>query len=267
MIKHDESLTIYSNFEGMNDGDIEVKRRKDGDVEAKYETSDGTKVSMSVESDGEVEVERRNIAKKFKYDYEKDEDGKVEIEITRRGKLNRMSYEYDRSKKGIVDSEYEGPRREPTTVTATDQTVTITETSPEQELRDNFARVHFEFDKSDLGFEARQLLDRNAEILKEHAEVNVTIQGHTDEAGSDEYNEALGSRRAEAVFDYLIAQGVDSSQLSTVSYGESQPLLEIGEKRTRTNRRAEFQVTSGNSLADSSTNNTEEQRRFVPNRG
>jgi peptidoglycan-associated lipoprotein len=267
MIAHDEALTIYSDFENMKGGDIDVKRRKDGDVEAKYKTPDGTKVSMSVESDGEVEVERRNRSQRFKYDYEKDEDGKVEIEIDRRGKLAKMEYEYDRDEDGYVESEYEGPASHPTTVVATDTTVTQTPDAPEQELRDNFARVHFDFDKSDLDWESRQLLDRNAEILKEHSDVRVTIQGHTDEAGSDSYNMALGDRRAQSVFSYLVNQGVSASQLTTVTQGESNPLVDVGEQRLQANRRAEFIVTSGSDVADSSANNTDEQRRYVPARG
>ena len=64
-----------------------------------------------------------------------------------------------------------------------------------------------------------------------------------------------------------MSKGVNPNQLTTVTSGENNPIVEVGEQRHATNRRAEFVVTSGTDVADSSTNNTEEQRRYVPSRG
>lgn len=81
---------------------------------------------------------------------------------------------------------------------------------------------YFEFDSSDLTAEAIRALDVHANDLK-HSNSNVVLEGHTDERGTREYNMALGERRARAVQRYLALQGVSSSQLELVSYGEEMP--------------------------------------------
>lgn len=85
-------------------------------------------------------------------------------------------------------------------------------------------RVHFGFDRFDLTNEARDILGRQAEWLKQHGAIAVTIAGHADERGTREYNLALGERRAISVRNYLIALGIDPARIRTVSYGKERPV-------------------------------------------
>ncbi len=105
------------------------------------------------------------------------------------------------------------------------------------------ARIHFDFDKSDLREDARRTLIRNAAAInkREYSQLKIRIEGHCDERGTVEYNLALGERRARAARDFLIAQGVPASRLSIISYGKERP-LERGhnESAWAKNRRAEF---------------------------
>jgi peptidoglycan-associated lipoprotein len=100
-------------------------------------------------------------------------------------------------------------------------------------------RVFFELDKSELSQDARQTLDKQAAWLKRYPTVRVAIEGHCDERGTREYNIALGARRANTAKAYLVALGIDSSRLSTVSYGAERPaVLGTGESVWSQNRRA-----------------------------
>ncbi len=85
-------------------------------------------------------------------------------------------------------------------------------------------RVLFGFDRFDLTNEARGILDAQAEWLKQHGTIAVTIAGHADERGTREYNLALGERRAISVRNYLIALGIDPGRIRTVSYGKERPV-------------------------------------------
>ncbi len=86
-------------------------------------------------------------------------------------------------------------------------------------------RVFFAFDKSDLTPDSRRTLERQAAWLKQWSNQRLTVEGHCDERGTREYNLALGERRANAVKDYLVAQGVSASRLSTISYGKERPVV------------------------------------------
>jgi peptidoglycan-associated lipoprotein len=108
------------------------------------------------------------------------------------------------------------------------------------------AMVHFDFDRADIRSDDRNILDRKAAILGANGGLRVRIAGHADERGSDEYNLALGNRRAVAVKTYLANKGIDGSRLDVVSYGEEQPLAPgHDEDAWAQNRRAEFEVTAG----------------------
>jgi peptidoglycan-associated lipoprotein len=85
-------------------------------------------------------------------------------------------------------------------------------------------RIFFAYDKNDLSAEARATLDRQSAWLKKNT-VNVTIEGHCDERGTREYNLALGERRATAVKNYLVADGVKASRVKTISYGKERPAV------------------------------------------
>ena len=102
--------------------------------------------------------------------------------------------------------------------------------------------VYFDFDSSRIRTDARDVLKKNAEALRSSGNA-VTIEGHCDERGDEEYNLALGERRANSVKAYLVDLGVGSGQLRTISYGESKPaVVGSGESAWQWNRRAEFRT-------------------------
>lgn len=84
-------------------------------------------------------------------------------------------------------------------------------------------RVFFDFDRSTLRADARTTLDRQAEWLSKYPPVNVQVAGNCDDRGTEEYNLALGQRRANSSRDYLVARGVAGSRISTISYGKDRP--------------------------------------------
>lgn len=104
--------------------------------------------------------------------------------------------------------------------------------------------VFFDFDKSDLRQDARDALSKNSEaLLKKIADAKVQIAGHCDERGSDEYNLALGDRRAKSVAKYLTTLGVSGDRISTISYGKEKPAVQgNNEAAWSKNRRAEFVI-------------------------
>ncbi|NJD38972.1 MAG: peptidoglycan-associated lipoprotein Pal [Geobacter sp.] len=104
--------------------------------------------------------------------------------------------------------------------------------------------VYFDFDKSDLRQDARDALSKNAEaLLKKVADAKIKIEGHCDERGSDEYNLALGDRRAKSVAKYLITLGVAADRIETISYGKEKPAVDgHDEAAWSKNRRAEFVI-------------------------
>ena len=84
-------------------------------------------------------------------------------------------------------------------------------------------RVFFGFDKSVITASAEKTLKRQAAWMRKHSTVTVTIEGHADERGTREYNLALGERRAVSVKNFLVALGVDSNRIATISYGKERP--------------------------------------------
>ena len=104
--------------------------------------------------------------------------------------------------------------------------------------------VYFEYDESSLSDDARGKLARNADLLKAQGQFLVTIEGHADERGTNEYNLALGERRSNAVRDYLGSLGVSGDRLRTISYGEERPVCtETEESCWSQNRRAHLVIT------------------------
>ncbi|MCC5877117.1 MAG: peptidoglycan-associated lipoprotein Pal [Candidatus Sumerlaeia bacterium] len=104
--------------------------------------------------------------------------------------------------------------------------------------------VHFKFDDSTITAEWQEVLKRHAAWMKEHPSIMVQVEGHTDERGTEEYNIALGQRRADAVRTFLVEDaGVDPNRISTISYGKMRPLTwEQNEESHALNRRAMFLV-------------------------
>ena len=100
-------------------------------------------------------------------------------------------------------------------------------------------RVFFAFDRSDITPEAQQILARQADWLRRYPNVTVTIEGHTDERGTREYNLSLGERRAQAVKNVLVAMGIPAGRVSTISYGKERPaVVGSSEEAYAQNRRA-----------------------------
>ena len=107
--------------------------------------------------------------------------------------------------------------------------------------------VNFDFDKSTLRPDAVAILNEAVEILKRYPELKVEVAGHTDECGSDEYNQGLSERRSRAVYDYLTSNGIDAARMTGPNgYGESRPLENLGDDfpgcKSETNRRTELNV-------------------------
>ncbi len=101
--------------------------------------------------------------------------------------------------------------------------------------------VNFELDKSLLSAESKTKIKGNVDWLKKNASTKLQIEGHCDARGSDEYNIALGERRANAVKSYMTSLGVASARLSIISYGKSKPLVQGDDESAYSkNRRANF---------------------------
>jgi peptidoglycan-associated lipoprotein len=92
------------------------------------------------------------------------------------------------------------------------------------EAAPNLAMVYFAYDSSTLTDAARGSLSKNADWLKSHTDVHVQVTGHCDQRGTDEYNMALGERRAQQVREYYEALGITSDRIGTISYGKEKPL-------------------------------------------
>src|SRR5438105_6973332 len=106
--------------------------------------------------------------------------------------------------------------------------------------------VHFDFDRYAIRSRDAEILDANARWLRANKDAQVLIEGHCDERGTEEYNLALGDRRAKATVDYLVAQGIAPARLVTISYGKERPqCTEHNEACWAKNRRAHFLVKRG----------------------
>ena len=111
------------------------------------------------------------------------------------------------------------------TSTSTGSSAASTASSSAQYLVQNVGdRVFFQTDQSNLDGSARATLRNQAQWLSQNNSVNLIIEGHADERGTREYNLALGARRANAVRDFLISEGVNGSRLQTISYGKERPV-------------------------------------------
>ena len=108
---------------------------------------------------------------------------------------------------------------------------------------ENLRDVYFDFDKYDIRPPDAKTLDANASWLKSNPNHLVLIEGHCDERGTNEYNLALGERRAKSAMNYLVSQGVQASRITIISYGEERPVCtQKSEECWAKNRRAHFLV-------------------------
>lgn len=103
--------------------------------------------------------------------------------------------------------------------------------------------IFFEFNKADLMSESFNELDRLYEILKDNPKISIEIGGHTDDQGSEQYNQKLSESRAQSVINYLIEKGINKSRLTAVGYGKAAPVVPNDSDENRAyNRRVEFKV-------------------------
>jgi peptidoglycan-associated lipoprotein len=103
--------------------------------------------------------------------------------------------------------------------------------------------VYFDFDKYEIRSQDKPVLDENVKWLKQNTAAMLLVEGHADERGTNEYNLALGERRAKATRDHLVSLGIDGGRITVISYGEERPLCtERTEACWAQNRRAHFLV-------------------------
>src|SRR5216117_2186938 len=106
--------------------------------------------------------------------------------------------------------------------------------------------IHFDYDKAIIRGGDAAVLDQKVAILQANPGLRIRISGHCDERGSDEYNLALGNRRATASKQYVVSHGIDAGRIETVSYGEERPLAQgHDEAAWAQNRRDEFEIIAG----------------------
>ena len=105
----------------------------------------------------------------------------------------------------------------------------------------NLKDIHFNFDQYDLDRNSKEVLQQNASYLKQNSKIKIEIQGHCDERGTNNYNIALGERRAHSTKRFLVSQGIDSSRINIISFGEEKPFcFDSNEDCWFQNRRAHF---------------------------
>jgi peptidoglycan-associated lipoprotein len=113
--------------------------------------------------------------------------------------------------------------------------------TPEQMFQQMVKDAFFDYDKADIRPDAKQALTADADFLRAHPEIRVKIEGHCDERGGEEYNLALGDRRADSTKDYLVSLGVSADRIQTLSLGKEQPFCTTeNENCYQENRRGHF---------------------------
>ncbi len=106
--------------------------------------------------------------------------------------------------------------------------------------------IYFEYNSDELRSDARATLDDKLRVLNANPQARIRIEGHTDERGSDQYNLALGRRRADQAKRYLADRGIDASRIETMSFGRERPAASgSNEEAWAQNRRGEFVITAG----------------------
>lgn len=143
--------------------------------------------------------------------------------------------ELDGDGDGVNDCDDRCPNTAPGTVVGPD--------GCELQVAIDLRGVEFDFDKSTLRPESQQTLNEATEVLKQYPDIRVEVAGHTDSIGTEEYNQGLSERRAAAVYDYLVANGIDGSRLNSRGYGETSPIADNATREGRQrNRRTELVV-------------------------
>ncbi len=124
-----------------------------------------------------------------------------------------------------------------------DDELPMTESERQAAMTISNGIVYFEYDRFDLTPASKATLSQKAPVIKEFPQLRVTIEGHCDERGTEEYNLALGERRARAAYEFLLNLGVNPGQMEMVSFGKLHPAVSgSGEAAWSKNRRDEFKV-------------------------
>jgi peptidoglycan-associated lipoprotein len=119
----------------------------------------------------------------------------------------------------------------------------ISEDELSAEIKKIYQNIHFDYDKFEIRQEDLEILNAIAAHMESNPKINVQIEGHTDEAGSREYNIALGEKRANVVLKFFTAYGIKEDRFSTISYGEERPIVETSKDESHPlNRRAQFNI-------------------------
>ena len=143
--------------------------------------------------------------------------------------------ELDGDGDGVNDCDDRCPSTTPGTVVGPD--------GCELEVAVDLRGVEFDFDKSTLRPESQQTLNEATEVLRQYPDIRVEVAGHTDSIGTDQYNQGLSERRAQAVYDYLVNNGIDAGRLNSRGYGEGSPIADNATREGRQrNRRVELVV-------------------------
>lgn len=124
-----------------------------------------------------------------------------------------------------------------------DETVLESTLSVEEQAKSVFKDVLFDYDKYDIRPDSRPSLDAVADFLNKNKDINIVVEGHCDERGTNEYNLALGEKRAKAAQNYLTSQGVSKGRIIAITFGEEKPVCtEPTESCWQNNRRAHFVI-------------------------
>lgn len=127
------------------------------------------------------------------------------------------------------------------TVTVPAPPAVPSEPSEDELFLQNVKDIYFDFDNADIRYDQQSAIERDAAFLAQHVKINLTIEGTCDERGSIEYNLALGDKRANAVKEMLVAGGVNSAKVKTISFGKEKPVCdEHDESCWQQNRRGHF---------------------------
>jgi len=160
------------------------------------------------------------------------------------------------SKTEVPPEEPEAQEMAPPVEEPTEPMVMPEETAPEEPMVEShdilegrtsgpMLPVYFDFDRSNIRDDQKQRLEGNAAYLKDHPDMMIRIEGNCDERGTNEYNMALGDRRAQSAKKYLKNLGVSGSQLDTISFGEEKPLnFDHDELAWSQNRRDDFVISN-----------------------
>ena len=111
-----------------------------------------------------------------------------------------------------------------------------------------FGDTHFDFDQSSLSQEAKTLLDKDVQVLKENPQINIRMAGYTSALGSEAINQKISEKRANAVRDYLIEKGIEPKRITTIGYGRTKPAVyevvpgDIHSKEAMANMRVLFEI-------------------------